>query len=138
MSHRRAALLTAALALTAAMTAPAAATPSDGLVNADFESCDTGGWTITGTAFSVTRETTWWGGAYDQHGACFLAGYLANQDTATGTAQTSTYPMVVSGLAGVIRSPAASTPATRLAGSADSRSPAAPASSSRANSGGSR
>lgn len=91
MSHRRAALVAAALALTAGSTAPATAAPLDGPVNADFETCDTGGWTVTGTAFSVTRETTWWGGTFDQHGACFLSGYIANQDTATGTARSSTF-----------------------------------------------
>jgi hypothetical protein len=52
--------------------------------NADFELCNTTGWTITGNAFSVSSAATWWGGTYDQHGNCFLSGYLGNADTATG------------------------------------------------------
>jgi sucrose-6-phosphate hydrolase SacC (GH32 family) len=59
--------------------------------NADFELCNTTGWTITGSAFSVSSATTWWGGTYDQHGTCFLSGYLGNADTATGTATSATF-----------------------------------------------
>lgn len=88
---RRTALAAVSVALIVGTAVPANAAPAGSPANADFESCDTSGWTVTGTAFSVTRETTWWGGPFDQHGACFLSGYLANQDTATGTARTSTF-----------------------------------------------
>ncbi len=75
--------IAAALALT---LLPAAPPP-----NLDFDSCDTAGWVVTGNAFSVTNQTSWWGGTFDQHGVCFLSGYLANQDAATGTARSATF-----------------------------------------------
>lgn len=89
--HRRTAIAAVAVALTAGQTMPVSAAAFGGPANADFEACDTSDWTISGTAFSVTRETTWWGGTYDQHGACFLSGYLTNQDAGTGSARSSTF-----------------------------------------------
>ncbi|AHI00070.1 glycoside hydrolase family 32 protein [Kutzneria albida] len=86
--HLPSSCLAFATAMTLALAgAPTASVPA----NADFETCDTGGWTLTGSAFTVSSATTWWGGTYDQHGTCFLSGYLAHQDTATGIARSSVF-----------------------------------------------
>lgn len=85
--YGRFAIAVAAL-LSAVSPVVPAATP---VANADFETCALDGWTQTGDAFSVRSDTTWFGGTFDQHGKCFLSGYLAHQDGPTGSVRSATF-----------------------------------------------
>ncbi|MET0233255.1 MAG: GH32 C-terminal domain-containing protein [Kibdelosporangium sp.] len=80
-------LVVAAMTSLSLAVGPVQASVADG----DFESCSLDGWSVTGDAFSVRADTTWWGGTFDQHGQCFLSGYLARQDAATGSVQSSVF-----------------------------------------------
>jgi sucrose-6-phosphate hydrolase SacC (GH32 family) len=84
-------LLVAGVAAVTMTAAPAPARAAGAPGNADFESCALDGWSVTGDAFSARADTTWWGGSFDQHGRCFLSGYLAHQDAAVGSVTSGTF-----------------------------------------------
>jgi sucrose-6-phosphate hydrolase SacC (GH32 family) len=88
LSH---ALVTMSIVLTG-LAQPWAHADIAGPANADFESADLSGWqVVSGDAFSVTDATTYWGGAFNQHGPHFLSGFIGHGDDATGEVRSSTF-----------------------------------------------